>query len=307
METQFNTSDAGGSIDLLENDAIQNDTPANNGDDRGDSNEPNNNQSQTGDTKQADSAPISKVDDKQKDNQNPDQKPKFQSRGERREQEIKTMLAEVKREREEFRRERETWSRNSPQNPNQNQPQEPVFVEQPKKPTWTREQLTAEYAKAKAAGDEVTMQAAQNAFAEWDKYETDLKFWRMENGQKVERFNTARRQNWNKALERFPDLKNADSALYREAKSLAQQFPEVLQRMSGDGEYLIAQLAGMRMERRNHTSEVGALKEQVKKLTEQLNSTQKRIQPASQGAAPVVAKPGEGKTPLERLEAKLAA
>jgi hypothetical protein len=299
-----------GSVDLFANDAASQQS-ANNGNDRGASNEPNQTtQSQQGDKVSASSASNSTADQskpgQQQSSQDQNQtKDKFVSRGEKREQEIKTALADLKREREEFRREREALTRQQNPNQQQNQVQEPVFVDKPKTPQFTREQITAEYNKAKAEGNEAVMQACVQANQEWDRYDNDLKFWKIENGQKVEKFNSYRKHYWNEAVKRFPDLQNQDSEMYREAKSLASKFPEVLNRQTADGEYLIAQLAGMRIERKGHAAALAARDEQIKTLTEKLNATQKRLQPASQGVAPSISKAGEGSTPEERLAQRI--
>lgn len=282
---------------------------ADNGDDRDTSNEPNETQSQEGDTAQADDASTSQAEPqepqaKQPVQKQPEQK-KFVSRGEKRETDIKNAIEENKRLLREI---RETQSRSQvPQQANATAPAEPIFVQKPQAPQFTREQLTAELQRAAATNDDKLAQAAQAELKAWDKHDTDLKFWKIENDQKIERFNSHRKHFWQQAVTRFPDLAKQDSPLYQEAKALAQKFPEIINRQSADGEYLIAQLAGMRIERKTHASKVGALEEQVKKLTDKLNATQKKIMPASQGAAPTVSKAGEGSTAEDRLASKLAA
>lgn len=307
MET-LTATDTSESVDLFASDDVSTtETTANEGSERGSSNEQQTNLSQKGDQTTANNAPTSKVEANSQQS-NPEQK-KFVTRGERREQEIKASIAENKRLLEEIRRERQV-ARPQQTQPNNQEAQEPIFVEQPKKPQFTREQIAAEYKKAAEAGDQSIMAAAQEALKEWDKYDTDLKFWKIENGQKIEKFQSYRKHYWNQAVEKVKhlgDLNDSNSEIRREADRLAQQFPEVLRRQSADGEYLIAQLAAMRLERKSHAAEVGALKEQVKQLTEKLSSAQKKVQPASQGVTPKVAGAGEGSTPEERLAQRLEA
>ena len=302
------------STDLF--DPIESD-PSNNGESRIDSSQSGSTdnadqqQSQTRDNEKADNALTSQTDEasnkaqsQNKNDQNQTKKPL--TNYEKRQQKFESMLTENKRILEEIRQAKAQVPQQQQAKSGEPQGQsEPVFVAQPTKPAYTREQIAKAYNDAKAAGDEETMQAAIDAKAEWDKYDTDLKFWKIENSQKVESFNKTLSDNWNKTLAKHPDLRNKDSELWKEADKIAKAFPEVINRRSADGHKVIADIAAMRLRDKSHASEVGALKEQVKKLTEQLNSTQKRIQPAGQGAAPIVSKPGEGKTALERLEAKL--
>jgi hypothetical protein len=291
------------SIDLFANDDASQPI-ADTGSDRDTSNEQQTNTQTPKGEKTADDASISK-EAKADPKVQPEQK-KFVTRGEKREQEIKASLAENKRILEEIRRER-----TQPPQAQQNQaPQEPVFVEQPKKPQFSREEITKAYKEAQASGNQAVIEACLDANKEWDRYETDLKFWKIENGQKIERFQSHRQYYWKQAAEKVKhlgDLNDANSEIRQECDKLAKFLPEVLKRTNADGEYLIAQLAAMRIERRKHSSEVGALKDQVKQLTDKLGAAQKRVQPASQGVAPSVSKAGEGLTPEERLLSRLEA
>lgn len=321
------TTDGGSGLDLLAGDdsSINDSQSANEGSERGSStNEQtnkNNDSSKEGSNEQTNDASNSKAEVQKEGKENQVEKggqppkEKFVSRSEKREQEIKTLLAELKREREEFKRERsqgfQSQTNGQPANQNGQQQSEPVFVEPPKKPELSREEIAKHRADALAADRADVVQLADEALRQWDKYETDLKFWKLENGQHVNKFNEARKQNWIKAVTKLPDLSNKDSELYKEAQILAQKLPEVLHRRTADGELLIAELAAMRLERKNHAlerknhaSELGALKEQIKKLTDQLNSTQKRIQPAVQKTTPKLSNTGDG-TPEERLARKL--
>lgn len=313
MTIEAITTDAAeGSVDLFGGDDASQ-TSANTGSDRGTSNNEQTNQEGTQTT---DSASTSVAGEKKQQDQTQRQeqnqetqtsqnKERFVSRGEKREQAIKSMLDENKRILSEIRQSR---MQSQQQTNGQQQNAEPEFIDPPKKPEHTREQIQKAIRDASSLSEQERipiLNAAEQVLKEWDRYETDLKFWKLENGQQVKQFKDNRKRFWNQALQRFPELSNQESELYKDAQHLAQQFPEILHRKTADGEFLIAQLAAMRMERKSHASEVGALKEQVKQLTEKLNAAQKRVQPASQGATPSIAKAGQGSTPEERLAAKL--
>jgi hypothetical protein len=318
METNTITSTDSGEFDLYEPIATAEPTSANEGSERTASNE-----SASTDETELTKQPVKKDGLENNNNKannattskaevvNPNketEKPKFVSRGEKREQAIKEALAEQKKVLEEIRREKASQAQpqSNQSQTQQNQTQsEPVFIEKPQPPSYTKEQLTAMAQRAQAEGNQEGIQAIRDELAKWDKYDIDLKFWKLENGKKIESFQQAWSDNWKKAVTKFPELSNKESPIYKEAETLARQFPEVLNRQKGDGQYLIAQLAGMRLERKSHASEVAALKEQVTKLTEQLNASQKKLNPASQTSKPNLSSSKESGTPEDKLRKAL--
>ena len=321
METQTITSTDSGDFELFESSSPV-DSGANEGSERAPANESastdndttkqttvkdglenNNNRTNNATTSKAEVDP----------NKQPE-KPKFVSRGEKREQAIREGLAEQKKLAEENRQllQKIEAAQRGQVNPQaatqaqqQTQTQEPVFVEKPQAPQYTKEQLQTMAQRAQAEGNQEGMQAIRDELAKWDKYDIDLKFWKLENGKKIESFQQAWTDNWKKAVSKFPELSNKESPIYKEADLLARQFPEVLNRAKGDGQYLIAQLAGMRLERKNHASEVAALKDQVTKLTDQLNATQKKIQPTAQSSKPNISASNEVTSAEDRLSKRL--
>lgn len=315
METNTITSTDSGEFDLYEPIATAEPTSANEGSERTASNE-----SASTDESETTKQPVKKDGIENNNNKannattskaevdpNKQEKPKFISRGEKREQAIKEALAEQKKVLEEIRQAKAAQSQ--PQSATQVQTQqtqaEPVFIEKPQPPSYTKEQLQAMAQRAQAEGNQEGIQAIRDELAKWDKYDIDLKFWKLENGKKIESFQQAWSDNWKKAVTKFPELSNKESPIYREAETLARQFPEVLNRAKGDGQYLIAQLAGMRLERKSHASEVAALKEQVTKLTDQLNASQKKLNPASQTSKPNLSSSKESGTPEDKLRKAL--
>jgi hypothetical protein len=61
----------------------------------------------------------------------------------------------------------------------------------------------------------------------------------------------------------------------------------------------------MMIDRKGHASEVAALKDQITKLTEQLDSSQKKIQPAGQSSKPSISDGKTAKSPEEKLAQRL--
>lgn len=248
---------------------------------------------------QADSEPTTKPDSK---DQTQKPKEKFGNRYEQRKQEMQAIRDEIKKEREELSRLRQPARTPEGQAKAQT---EVEIVPKPKPPQYSKEDLTKWYNAAKESNDQVTMQACVDGLQSWRDHETDLKFWKIENGQTFEKFQASWNDNWNKATTKFPDLKDKNSELYKATDALARNYPEILNRKAADGQYVLAQVAALRLKVKSHDSVVGALEEQNKKLKEQLASYQKRAQPAGQGTKPNLAKPGSGGTPEERLASKL--
>jgi len=312
METQTITSTESSEFELFEPVSSSVESSANEGSERTASKESASTDetqlnTQTKETnKETNNATTSKASEVDPNKQS--EKPKFVSRGEKREEQIKALLAENKKVLEEITRAKTVTPAPQVQTPNQTQnqtQQEPIFVEKPKAPQYSKEQLQAMALRAQQEGNQEGLNAVQAELAKWDKYEIDEKFWKLENGKKIEAFQQAWNDNWKKAVSKFPDLSNKESPIYKEADALARQFPEVLNRAKGDGQYLIAQLAGMRLERKNHASEVAALKDQVTKLTEQLNASQKKLNPASQSSKPNISASGDSGSPEEKLAKRL--
>jgi hypothetical protein len=256
---------------------------------------------QTKETKQSDNAPASKAETNQ--NQT---KEKFVTRGEKREETIRNLISENKKVLEEITKAKSLTQTpaNDVQKATQTQ-SEPVFVEKPTPPHYTREQLQTMAQRAQAEGNQEGLNAVQAELAKWDKHDIELKFWKLENGKKMESFQQAWNDSWKKAVTKHPTLGDKESPLYKDADNLAKRFPEVLNRQQGDGQYILAEIAAMRLERKSHASEVGALKEQIKTLTDQLNASQKKIQPAGQSSKPNLSSSGESGSPEEKLAKKL--
>ena len=277
--------------------------------DSNESNETNNNQtrSENGESnvEKADIASTTKSDSNQKQD-NKQTKEKFGNRYEQRKQEMQAIRDEIRQEREELARIRTNPNGQAPNN-QQNAQTEVEIIPKPNAPKYSKEDLTKWYQAAEAKDDKATMQACVDGFKDHEKYEQDMRFWKIENGQQFKEFEKSWNDNWTKATTKFPELKDKNSELWKEADKLARQYPEMLNRKQADGQYVIAQVAAMRVKIKNHDSVVGALEEKNKKLTEQLQSYQKRAQPASQGNKPNLSKPGDGKTPEDRLHDRIYA
>lgn len=254
------------------------------------------------DRKQADNVPATKSDSKTEGDKS---KEKFGNRYEQRKQEMQAIRDEIKAEREALSRLRTQNATQNGQPVNGQKQADPEFVPKPIAPKYSKEDLTKWYNEANEKGDQVAMNACAAELRAWEKHDIDLKFWNIENGQQLKSFASKWEASWNRAVTKFPELKDKNSEMFKEAEKLASTFPEVMNRKQADGQYLIAQLAAMRMRIKNHDSVVGTLEEKNKKLTEQLEAYQKRSQPASQGTKPNLAKPGSGGTPEERLAAKI--
>jgi hypothetical protein len=240
------------------------------------------------------------------------QKEKFVPRSEQRKQEIQQGLAELKKEREEFRKEREAFlaQRNQqPANP-QNQPQDgksntPEFVEKPQAPQYSRDQLKQMQLVAQKEGNQDALSLINEEFSKWDKYDTKLEIWELKNGEAIKSFQTKWTDSWKKTVEKIPDMAKEDSPVRQQAEKLAKQYPEVFNRRQADGQYILGQIAKLMVDRKSHASEVAALKDQITKLTEQLDSSQKKIQPAGQSSKPNISDSKTARSPEEKLAQRL--
>ena len=262
----------------------------------------NQTQSEKGESaeKQADSAPATKSDsNKQQPN-----KEKFGNRYEQRKQEMQAIRDEIRQEREQLSKLRTVPNGQAPNDQTKAQA-EVEIIPKPTPPQYSKEDLTKWYNDAKAKGDEATMQACVDGFKAHEKHEQDMRFWKIENGQQFKEFEKTWNDNWTKTTAKFPELKDKNSELWKEADKLARKYPEILNRKQADGQSVIAQVAAMRLKIKSHDSVVGALKEKLAKTEEQLAKYQKRAQPAGQGNKPNLDKPGSGGSPLERLASKL--
>jgi hypothetical protein len=236
------------------------------------------------------------------------EKPKFVSRGEKRELAIKEALAEQKRVLEEIRREKSTPPQSNPQNQTQTatqQIQEPVFVEKPQAPQYAKEQLQTMAQRAQQEGNQEGLQVIRDELNKWDKYDIDLKFWKLENGKSMEKFQNDWNDNWNKAVEIVPELKDQQSESYKACDKLARFLPELMNRKQADGQLLIAKIYRGQQKLKTHAGEVAALKDQVTKLTDQLNASQKKLSPASQSSKPNISSSKDGNNADDRFAQKL--
>lgn len=174
------------------------------------------------------------------------------------------------------------------------QPQEPkVILPQPTKPKYEQQQLLTyrQQIAAKIRSGEATpedynlLEGVDGELRAWDKYETDLKFWKLENGQAVERWQGAQTHFRNEALKAWPELKDASSPLSQVYRNIEKKFPEVANRNDGDGTYWVANMAHLVLAQEKHEAELGALKTANETLTKENQALKGKMQPANQRGA----------------------
>ena len=159
---------------------------------------------------------------------------------------------------------------------------EHVIVPPPDKPRYTMENLQNLKAKAKAEGNEELLEAIGEEMERVRMYDHDMKLWKLENGQAVERYQANQLHYRQHAVKNWPELAKADSPISVTYANMSQRFPELLNRPNGDGQYWLANVAHLVVAQKGHEAEKAALVEENKKLKEENDTYKRKMSPAKQ-------------------------
>lgn len=145
--------------------------------------------------------------------------------------------------------------------------------------TYTREQLDQLEAHYEANGDPNGLRAVRNEIRKLDKYENDLRFWTLENGQAEKEYQAHKQHYDNLANTKFQGYQDPESEVgqhyaFVTSKALPQEILKTIQEHPM-GEFLLASLADLRV----HASKAVALGEQLKKAQEVIAGYEKKAQP----------------------------
>lgn len=145
--------------------------------------------------------------------------------------------------------------------------------------SYTREQLDQLEAQYEAQGDANALRAVRNEVRKLDKYENDMRFWSLEDGQAEKEYQAHKQHYDTEAAKRFQGYRDPESELgqhytFVTSKSLPAELLKNIQEHPM-GEFLLASLADLRV----HASKAVALGEQLKKAQEVIAGYEKKAQP----------------------------
>lgn len=203
-----------------------------------------------------------------------DKQPKqFQSRGDKRFQElaneIKTLKAQLQ-------------TKNDPKSQEQVVKEDPKLVPEPKKPDFTKEQLDQAEQIARQNGDENLMRSVMTEREKLRQFDIDQRFWKLENGKKIEEYQSVRNHHIQEAVKKWPDLAKSESDHYKMFQKISEQVPELLNRSKGDGEYLLAEVANVYLQNNIMASKLAALEKTSKQTETENTGLRKKIAPVVQ-------------------------
>lgn len=229
----------------------------------------------------------------------------FQSKGDKRFQQMANELREVKA----LLAQKQIVEGGTGKEPKEAKSDTPSIVPKPNKPTYSKEQLDQAEAIARQRGDESLMKSVLEEREKLRQYELDERFWKLENDKAVNKYQETVNHHITEAVKKWPDLTKNDSPHFQLFEKLSQRVPEILSRSQGDGHYLLAEVAHTYLKNQELESKLAALEAKSKQTETENSGLKKRIAPAVQnkslpvGVNPAGKKMNAGDELRQRMQA----